>query len=150
MKVILIQDYKSLGKKYDVVEVKNGFAKHLFTRGIAIRYDLEKNQFLINRLKAEEQQLKEDRLEQAALLKAKLNNKELIKMSVGTPYNTARLTINSKDLAALFADTYGVNIDHRQIKIMPKKINCFGTYDFTVKLDSGLEAKMRFKLVRQL
>ena len=146
MRIILIKDYKSLGKKYDVVEVKNGYANHLFNAGVAIRYDEPRNKMLIEMLKQEEQAEKEKQLVEDNLVANTLKDKIFVVYESLTPRGTLKHSYTTKDIAEIVERESQIKIDHKDIVSEPKKYTCLGKYNIELKLKSGTFAKFMFNI----
>lgn len=147
MKVILRQDYESLGKVGDVVEVKNGFARNfLLPRKIA--YSALKGN--IAALEDEKKNLAkkaEQELKAAETLAA-----ELEKVSVTIPVQVGEEdkifgTVTTQMISDALNEK-GYDIDKRRIEI-PEAIKSLGIYDVSIKLHSSMEAKIKVWVVRE-
>ena len=126
MKVILKQDVKALGKKGDLVNASDGYARNfLFPKGLAV----EAKKFH----KAEE-------VKAATADAQKLEGKTFqLKAKAGA---NGKLfgSVTSKDVAAQIKTDLGVEIDKR--KIVMDDIKTFGTVQAEVKVYAGITAKI--------
>ncbi|NLN27966.1 MAG: 50S ribosomal protein L9 [Firmicutes bacterium] len=141
MKVILTQDVKSLGKKGDVVEVKEGYGRNfLIPRGLAVAAD-EGN---LRRLKHEQavQKSKEAReREEAEQVKAQLEQLTVtLRVKTG---EKGRLfgSITAGDVADELAK-HGIEIDRRKIEL-DEPIKSLGAYTVTVRVYPGVTAQLK-------
>lgn len=141
MKVILTQDVKSLGKKGDVVEVKEGYGRNfLIPRGLAVAAD----DGSLRRLKHEKavQKGKEAReREEAEQVKAQLEETTVtIRVKTG---EKGRLfgSITASDVAAEIAKQ-GIEIDRRKIEL-EEPIKNLGNYTLTVRVYPGVTAQLK-------
>lgn len=140
MKVILTQDVKSLGKKGDLVNASDGYARNfLFPKGLAI----EANASAMNEFKNRENSKKfhkAEELKAANELAAKLEGKTFkLKAKAGA---NGKLfgSVTSKDVAKqIKADLY-VDIDKR--KIVMDDMKSFGTIQAEIKVYQGITAKV--------
>lgn len=141
MKVILTQDVKSLGKKGDVVGVKEGYGRNfLIPRGLAVAAD----DGSLRRLKHEKavQKGKEAReREEAEQVKAQLE-KTTVTIRVKTG-EKGRLfgSITASDVAAEIAKQ-GIEIDRRKIEL-EEPIKNLGNYTLTVRVYPGVTAQLK-------
>ena len=127
MKVILNQDVKSLGKKGELVNVSDGYAKnYLIPRKIAAVADAAAMNELKNREASKAYQLAQEKAaaEKAA---AELNGKT-IRISAKAGAN-GRLfgSVTSKEIAEKIKEDYGIDIDKK--RVVTEDIRSFGTYD---------------------
>ena len=147
MKVILRQNYESLGKIGQVVEVKDGFARNfLLPRKIA--YSALKGNLAA--LEEEKKNLaKKAELERKA---AEIQGTELEKVSVSIPVQVGEEDkIFGAVTAQMIADALkekGFDIDKRRIEIA-EAIKSLGIYEVSIKLHSSIDAKIKVWVVRE-
>lgn len=141
MKVILTQDVKSIGKKGEVVEVKEGYGRNfLIPRGLAVAAD----EGSLRRLKHEravEATKKERELEEAEELKQKLDALTItLRVKTG---EKGRLfgSITAADVADA-VEKQGITIDRRRID-MAEPIKSLGNYTFAVRVHKGVIAQLK-------
>lgn len=146
MKVILLEDVKSLGKRGDIKEVADGYARNfLFTKKLA----QEASQGNLNSI-AHEHMLQAER-DAKALAKARefaalLNTQ---KLSVPAKCGEAgRLfgSITSADIAEALAEQ-GIKVDKRKIDL-PEPIKTLGEYTAVIKLHAEVHCKVAFEVVK--
>ena len=140
MKVILTQDVKSLGKKGDLVNASDGYARNfLFPKGLAI----EANASAMNEFKNRENSKKfhkAEELKAANELAAKLEGKTFkLKAKAGA---NGKLfgSVTSKDVAKQIKADLDVDIDKR--KIVMDDMKSFGTIQAEIKIYQGITAKV--------
>ncbi len=138
MKVILQQDVKSLGKKGELVNTSDGYARnYLFPRNLAIEANSQAMTELKNREDSKKHKIavETDAAKQAA---EKINGKTVkIKAKAG---QGGRLfgSVTSKEIAECIKKEYSIDIDRR--KITAPDIKAFGGYNVSVKLYQGVTA----------
>lgn len=140
MKVILNQDVKDLGKKGELVNVSDGYAKNfLIPRKIAVIADNTAMNELKNREASKAHHLAVEKAEAQAAAD-KLNGKS-VKVQAKAGAN-GRLfgSVTSKEIAEKIKEQYSVEIDKR--KIVSEDIRNFGTYECTLKIYTGITAKI--------
>lgn len=140
MKVILKQDVKNLGKKGELVNASDGYARNfLFPRGLAVEANASAMNDFNNRESAKKYH-KEQELSAAKADAAKLDGKTF-KLSAKAGTN-GRLfgSVTSKDVSAQIKADLGVDVDKRKIEV--EDIKQFGTYEATVKVYPGVTAKI--------
>ena len=141
MQVILLQDVKSLGKKGEVKEVAEGYARNfLFPRGLAVEASASQLKQLQQQKKVKDAK-KAKALAQATAMAAKLEKMQVtIKMRVG---ENGRLFgyVTRADVAAAL-QKQGINVDKRKIDL-PEPIKSLGDYQLKIKLHPDVEAKLK-------
>ena len=147
MKVILLQDVKNMGKKGDVIEASDGYARNfLFPKKLAEQAN-NNNLHVLNAKKENERKKKLAELEAAQKLASDLKGKEItIKAKVG---DSGRLfgAITNKDVAALINTNFKLAIDKK--KIVMDTIKVAGTYDIEIKLYPEVTTKMKVIIAAQ-
>ena len=140
MKVVLNQDVKDLGKKGELVNVSDGYGKnYLIPRKIASLADASALNELKNRESSKAHKLAVEKAE--AEENAKLLEGKTVKLSAKAGSN-GRLfgSVTSKDISEGIKAQYGADIDKK--KIVCEDIRAFGTYEFTIKIYTGISARM--------
>ena len=133
MKVILTQDVKGQGKKDQIIEVSDGYARNfLLPRKLAIVADTK----AVSEVKSKEasKQHKIDVEKQEARALAEKLSTLTVKI-VESAGNENRLygAVTSKDIAEKLAKDHKITIDKKKI-VMSEPIKTFGTYKVEVKL----------------
>lgn len=139
MKVILNQDVKDLGKKGELVNVSDGYAKNfLIPRKIAVIADATAMNELRNRESAKAHHLAVEKANAEAAA-AKLEGKS-VKVSAKAGAN-GRLfgSVTSKEIAEQIKNSFDIEIDKK--KIVVDDIRSFGTFEATAKIYTGISAK---------
>lgn len=147
MKVILLQDVKNMGKKGDVIEASDGYARNfLFPKKLAEQAN-NGNLHVLNAKKESERKKKLAELEEAQKLAGELKGKEIIiKAKVG---DSGRLfgAITNKDVAGLINTQFKLAIDKK--KVVMNTIKVAGTYDVEIKLYPEVTTKMKVIIAAQ-
>lgn len=145
MKVILLQDVKKMGKKGDVIEASDGYARnYLFPRKLAEEATANALH-VVNAKKENERKKKLAELEAAQKLVAELKGKEVtINAKAG---DNGRLfgAITNKDVAEVINSQFNLSIDKK--KIVVNTIKVAGTYEVEVKLYPEVSTKMKVNIV---
>lgn len=142
MKVVLLADVKGYGKKGELVNVSDGYARNfLFPRNLA----KEANAQAMNELKNREESMKYkiETEKKAANEAAAVINGKTVKISAKAGQN-GRLfgAVTTKEIAEQIKKSFNVEIDKRKIDL-DADIKAFGTYECEVKLYSGISAKIK-------
>lgn len=145
MKVILLCDVKGQGKKDQIVDVSDGFARNfLFPQKKAIPADAKSTSELKNKEEAKQFRINEDR-KAAQAIADKINGTEIsIKMGHG---QDGRLygSVTVKDIALELAKAVGSDIDKRKVTVK-ENIKAYGVYAAEVKLFSDVVAKFTVRV----
>ena len=140
MKVILLEDVKSVGKKDEVVEVNNGYARNvLFRKNLAI----EATNKALNDLKL--RKANDDKaLADAKVLAKEIEEKQLVlKMKVGEGGRTFG-SISTKEIAAEAKKQLGYDLDKKKMHCEP--IKNLGFHDVAIKVHPQVTATLRVKV----
>ena len=140
MKVVLIQDVKGLGKKGELVNTSDGYARNfLFPRKLAMEANSQAMSELKNREASEKHRI-DTEIAAAKASAAKIEGKTL-KLTAKAGANGKLFgSVTSKDVAEAISKEYGLKLDKR--KVVVEDIKAFGTYPVEVKLYNGISASM--------
>ena len=146
MKVILLQDVKALGKKGDVVNVSDGYARNmLLKKGIG----KEANGQNINDLKlqkANEEKIAKENLEAAKKLAEEMKDKE-IRVSVKAGEGGRVFgSVSTKEIAEEIRKQLGYEIDKKKI-LLDAPVKALGYTEIGINLHTKVTAKMRVHVV---
>jgi large subunit ribosomal protein L9 len=142
MKVILTQDVKSLGKKGEIVNVSDGYARNmLFPKKLGV----EANNKNINDLKlqkAHEDKLAQEQLEAAQAFKKELEEKEIaLSIKVGEGGKLFG-SVSTKEIAEAAKDQLGYDIDKKKMQL-PSPIKVLGTTMVPIRLHPKVTAELK-------
>lgn len=145
MKVILLQDVKSLGKKDQIVEVNDGYARNFI---LPKKLGLEANGQNMNNLKlqkANEEKIAKEIYEKALALKEEVEKGEVV-VSIKAGENGKTFgSVSSKEIAKAASDQMKIEIDKKKIQL-PEAIKNFGVYNVDVKLHQKVTAVLKVKV----
>ena len=134
MKVIFLQDVKGSGKKGEVKNVSDGYARNfLIGKGLAVEATA-KNMNLLDGQKASAQHKKDVEKQNAEDIKAAIDGK-----TVRTAANAGSITTGN--IADLIEKQFGKKIDKKKISLKTE-IKNFGTYEAEIRLYNGVTAKV--------
>ena len=145
MKVILLQDVKSVGKKGDVVEVSDGYAKNfIFKKKLGIQAD-PKNMNDLKLQKANEEKVAAENLAQAKEFAKEIESKTVVvRLKAGEGGKTFG-SVSSKEIAQEAKSQFDLDIDKKKI-VLNEAIKSFGTFDVPVKLHPQVTATLKVKV----
>jgi large subunit ribosomal protein L9 len=139
MKVILLEDVKSLGKKDDIVEVKEGYARNfLFTKNLGVPAD-SKNLNDVKLRKAHEAKIAAEKLAEAKELAAKIEAAKLTCKVKSGKDGKVFGSVSSKEIAAEMKKQNGIELDKKKL-VLPDALKNLGTYKVNVKLHPDVTA----------
>lgn len=142
MKVILLKDVKALGKKDDVVNVNDGYARNfLFTQKLAVEANTS-NMKLLNDKKEANKFKKDNEKNDAEKLSKEIEKMEL-KFNIKAGDNGRVFgSITSKDISDEFMKKYKIDIDKKKI-LLDEPIKMIGVKNVDIKLYEGIIAKIK-------
>ena len=145
MKVILLQDVKSVGKKGDIVEVSDGYAKNcLFKKKLGTPAD-SKNLNDLKLKKANEEKVAAENLADAKEFAKVIEKKTVVvKLKAGEGGKTFG-SVSSKEIALEAKSQHDIDIDKKKI-VLPEAIKSFGTFEVPVKLHPEVTATLKVKV----
>lgn len=141
MKVLLLQDVKAQGKKGEVINVSDGYARNfLFPKKLACELDAQ----TMSELKSKEEAKKrKEALERQAALDNKEKFDSLAVKIHATSGGDGRFygAVTAKEIAEALNEQFSIDIDKRKI-VLHDPIKTFGTYTIDVKLYPEIVGKL--------
>ena len=146
MKVILLQDVKALGKKGDIVNVSDGYARNAI---LPKKLGVEATSKNLNDLKLQNQhadKVAQENYENAlALAKTIEEQKVVVKMKTGEGGRSFG-SISTKEIAAATKEQTGLDLDKKKMQLQ-ESIKAIGTYEIPVKIHTKVTAKLTVQVV---
>jgi len=148
LKVILQEDIKTLGKKGQVIEVKEGYARnYLLPKKLAVEAT-QGNVKELDRQKKNMEQRAEKEQQAAEKLAAQINA-VTVTLKVKSGENGKLFgAVTSKDIAENLVKTHKINIDKRKIDLS-ENIKSVGEYDIKIKLHPQVTAELKVKVLAE-
>lgn len=142
MKVILLQDIKSVGKKGQVIEASDGYARnYLLPKKLAVKADAQNMNELKTKQEANKYR-KDMNLAAANEVKEKMKNFELqFKIKAGENGKIFG-SITSKDIADELNKKYFVEVDKKKV-LLDDSIKNIGVYNIEIKLFEGVTGTLK-------
>ena len=147
MKVVLLQDVKSQGKKGDLIDVSEGYARNfLFPKKLAVAAGSQ----VLTEIKSKEE-AKEyhtaNEIAKAKEIKAQLESKTLSLKKQGGEGDRLYGSVTNKEIQEAIKTNYGIDLDKRKI-VLPKAIKDFGEFDVIVKLYTDIQAEIKLVITK--
>lgn len=146
MKVILQQEVKKLGKKGDIIEVSEGYARnYLLAQKLAIPATASNVNNAIQQ-KASEERKQQRAIDEANLLAAQMSKVEVtigVKMGEGGKLFGS---VAGKDIADALLDQHKIELDKRKIDLKDP-IKTLGTYPVSIKLHPEISARIQVHII---
>ncbi|WP_394926800.1 50S ribosomal protein L9 [uncultured Robinsoniella sp.] len=141
MKVILLEDVKSLGNKGAIVNVSDGYARNLFTKKLGIEAT-PKNINDLKLKKAHEEKVAQQILDEAKAFAAEIAEKQVtVSIKVGEGGRTFG-SISSKEIAEAAKAQLGYDIDKKKMQLT-NPIKALGTTLVPIKLHPKVTAELK-------
>jgi large subunit ribosomal protein L9 len=144
MKVVLLSDVKGHGKKGELCNVSDGYARNfLFPKKLAVEAD----NAALNELKNREQAAahhKQEEINAANATAKALNGKEVVIKAKAGSNGKLFGSVTSKEIAAEIKNKLGIEIDKKKMSVAD--IKNFGEYTAEIKLYPGITTKLTVKV----
>lgn len=148
MKVILLEDVKSLGKKGEIVNVNDGYARNFLLKS---KKGIEANSKNLNDLKlqkANADKIAKENLEAAKELGEKLKAGQVdLSMKTGEGGRTFG-SVSSKEIALAVEEQLGLKIDKKKIQLK-EQIKSLGAYMVPIKLHPKVTAELKVHVTEE-
>ena len=145
MKIILQQDEKKLGKKGDIIEVSEGYARNYI---LPKKIGVEASPANMNDLKlkkANEEKLAKEQLDAARELAAQLESKLVeVKIKAGEGGKTFG-SVSAKEISAAIKEQHGIEVDKKKLQL-PEALKSLGSYEVAFKLHPQVAGKLTVKV----
>ncbi len=145
MKIILLQDEKKLGKKGDLVDVNDGYARnYILPKKIGMEANAKNmNDFKLQ--KASQEKKAKAQLEAAQALALQIGDKTVTVSKKAGEHGKTFGSISTKEIAAALKEQHGIEVDKKKI-VLPEAIKTFGTFEVAVKLHPQVAGTIRVKV----
>ncbi|MGN1171052.1 MAG: 50S ribosomal protein L9 [Lachnospiraceae bacterium] len=145
MKIILLQDVKNVGKKGQIIDASDGYARNFI---LPKKLGVEANSKNMNDLKlqnANAEKIAKEQLEHAKEFAAQMETKEVVVTMKAGEGGRAFGSVSSKEIAQAAKEQCNMEIDKKKIQL-PEAIKNFGVYEVTVKLHPQVSGKLKVKV----
>ena len=148
MKVILKADIKGVGKKDEVINASDGYARNfLFFINLAV----EANKENMSKLKAKQDSAKyqKDKEKEEAIKVADKLSKILLKIKVKAGENGKIFGgVSAKEIAQELSKEYKIEVDKKKIDLK-ETIKTLGVHNVEIKLFEGVVGKLRIDVISE-
>lgn len=148
MQVILLEDVKSLGKKGDIVNVSDGYARNfVLPKKLGVEANA-KNKNDLKLQKANADKVAAEQLAAAKDLAQLLETKEVtVKIKSGEGGRTFG-SVSTKEIAQAAKEQCDLELDKKKIQL-PEPLKALGAYEVGVKLHPKVTGKLKVKVVEE-
>lgn len=148
MKIILLQDEKKLGKKGDLIEVSEGYARnYILPKKIGVEANAQNRNDLKLR-KANEAKIAQEQLDAAKAMAEALSTKQVVvKIKAGQSGKTFG-SVSTKEIATAMKEQHGLEIDKKKIHL-PEALKELGVHEIGIKLHPQVSGKITVKVVEE-
>lgn len=149
MKVILLEDVKSLGKKGEVVNVSDGYARNMI---LPKKLGVEATGKNMNDLKLQNQhadKVAKENLEAAKALAEEISTKEVtVKIKTGEGGKTFG-SVSSKEISAAAKQQLNLELDKKKMQLEDGGLKTLGVHEVTIKLHPKVTATLKVKVIEE-
>ncbi len=144
MKIILLEDVKTLGKKGEVADVADGYGRSLISKKKA-KEATAKNLNDLKLQKAHSKKVEEEQLEDAKKLGSEIEGRIVtLKLKAGKDGKTFG-SVSSKEIAEAVKEQWNLELDKKKLS-SDEPIKTLGTHNVTVKVHPRVSATIKVKV----
>ena len=145
MKIILLQDEKKLGKKGDLIDVSDGYARnYVLPKKIGVEANA-KNMNELKLQKANADKVAQEQLDEAKALAEKIESLSVVTRIKAGAGGKSFGSVSSKEIAVALKDQHGIEVDKKKI-VMQDALKNIGSYEVSIKLHPQVAAKLSVKV----
>ena len=145
MKIILSQDVKSVGKKGEIVDVKDGYAKNFILPKKLGVIATNENLNNLKLHKANDEKVAAQNLADAKAFAAELEKQSVVVKMKGGEGGKTFGSVTAKEIAAAYKDTYGKELDKKKM-VLSDPIKSFGSFEVKIKLHPQVSGMLKVKV----
>lgn len=146
MEVILKEDVRNLGNKYDIVNVRPGYARnYLIPKGLAIEATPSAKKMVVEIVK--QRAFKEEKIKkEAESLAEKINGATITIKTKATSTGKIFGSVNNIQVADTIKEIFNIEIDRKKIELNPEVIKELGTYSASIRLHKNVIATVTLQV----
>ena len=146
MKVILLENIRSIGSIGDVIDVKRGFARNYLISNKKAFYASKENIKEVKKIKLELGKKDQEKKKEAKNIYVKINDKEYTIKKLSTENNELYGSVKPTEISKIIFGIEKLDIKPSMIQLT-KEIKSLGTFKVKVILHSEIEAEVNIKVV---
>ena len=146
MKVILLENIRSIGSIGDVIDVKRGFARNYLISNKKAFYASKENIKEVEKIKLELGKKDQEKKKEAKKIYVKINDKEYIIKKLSSENNELYGSVKPTEISKTILGIEKLDIKPSMIQLT-KEIKSLGTFKVKVILHSEIEAEVNIKVV---
>ena len=146
MEIVLLEDVKALGKKGQIVNVNDGYARNFI---LPKKLGVEANSKNLNDLKlkkANDDRIAAEQLAAAKELAEKIGSSSITVSIKAGEGGRAFGSVSGKEISAAITSQLNLDIDKKKL-LLPEPLKTFGTHEVGIKLHKDVTAKLAVKVV---
>lgn len=148
MKVILQQDIKGKGKRGQMIEVSDGYARnYMLPRKIAVEATADNVNTMRMNDKAQQEKRQKER-EEAFAISKKMKDMVVVVRAKGGGAGRLFGSVTTQEIAEAIQKQEGINIDKRKI-VLDEQIKTVGEYTVKIKLGYEINAELKLRVEEQ-
>ncbi len=142
MKIILLEDVKSIGKKGEIINASDGYARNfLLPKKLGVEATTE-NLNTLKLQKANEEKIAAENLQAAREFADVLKDQTVVVSMKAGGNGKSFGSVSSKEIAKAYEEQFGRELDKKKL-VLPEQIKSFGTYEVKVKLHPKVQGVLR-------
>ena len=148
MKIILLKDVKSVGKKGEIIEANDGYARnYLLPKKIGVEATTDHlNDLKLH--KSNQKKIAQEQLDDAKNFAKELEGREVVLYIKGGEGGRTFGSVSTKEIANAYKEQCGIEIDKKKIQLS-ESIKSFGVYEISVKLHPQVTGTLKVKVEEQ-
>ena len=148
MKVILLENLRTVGSIGDIINVKRGFARNYLIANKKALYASKENIKEVEKIKSELSKKDQEKKKNAKQIYEKINNKQFIVKKLSTENNELYGSVKPTEISKIIKEKN--NLDIKPSMIQPiKEIKALGTFKVKINIHSEVQATISIKVVAE-
>lgn len=148
MEVILLKNIEKVGRKFDIVKVKDGFGRnYLIPQGLALIAN-DRNRNNLDSFKRQEARKLEQRIDEFRAIAAKVNGQSVNVIVKAGISGKIFGSVTNVQLAKIMKEQIDIEIDRHSI-LLPNEVKMLGSYEGSLDLHPEVEAVFKFVVMTE-